>query len=767
MQSTTPRRAIGTAVALLLLCVVIVRRAAEPPDPVPASASAAAFSADRALVHVREIAQRPHPTGSGDNARVREYILKQLRAFGLDPQVQEATGVGTRYPEAGYVKNILARMPGRTPGGLSVVLMAHYDGVAGGPAAGDDAAGTAAILETVRALRASPPLAHDVMIVITDGEEAGLLGAAAFVREHPWAKDVGVTLNFEARGTTGRSYMFETGPGNLDVARMLRLAGDVSATSLSVTVYRSLPNDTDLSEMALLGKPALNFAFADGVERYHTANDDAVHLDPGSLQHHGSQMLTLARAFANGPLPRPATSDAVFFDLPFTGLIVYPESWALPSAVVGVLLVVLAFARLVRRGGPWVRDVLLGALGTVVATGVAAGLTLVTGNLIARIHDAMDWGGAPAFRGVYAASLALLAVAIALASWAIVRHWASVAGALLGALVVWALLAVLTSMKLPGVSFIFAWPLIAGAVAALAVPIPRAGTSARLTPNFAADTLAWGAALVGIAVIAPIVYAISAVLLGAVGPGGIAAGVFVSLLAWLLGPQLEAIGGRRWSASVAALLAAIVLLFVGFATVRSSPAHPTPSILAYALDADSADAWLANRGFEAQDRGSATRSAPTPPAWLARRLGQAPSASYTQAPRAPIMAPTATVIADSTVGGERRVAIRIVAAPNTETITMQAPGARVIRASIDGRPIDTSRYRGGATSWRLGYSAPQPAGITLAMTVPAGSAIPLELVARIPGLPSLGDVRVPPRSPAIVTAQTGDITLVHRIVTIN
>src|SRR6187401_21329 len=247
MFSTTPRRAVITTAGILVLCALLVRDASQPPAPIAATAPATEFSAERALAHVREIAQRPHPAGSADNARVRDYLIAQLRALGLEPQVQEATGVGTRYPDAGRIRNVLARLPGRSPGGPAVVLMAHYDGVAGGPAAGDDAAGSAAILETVRALRAGPPLAHDVIIAITDGEEAGLLGAAAFVREHPWARDVGVTLNFEARGTTGRSYMFETGPGNLDVARVLRNVRDLSATSLSVTVYRTLPNDTDLS----------------------------------------------------------------------------------------------------------------------------------------------------------------------------------------------------------------------------------------------------------------------------------------------------------------------------------------------------------------------------------------------------------------------------------------------------------------------------------------------------------------------------------------
>src|SRR5687767_3966658 len=297
------RRAVLTLAGLIILCVVVVRDAALPPDPVPASAPATAFSSERALRHVRAIAERPHPVGSVANARVREYLLSELRALGLDPQIQDATGIGTRYRAAGRVKNVLARLPGRTPGGLAVVLMSHYDGVGGGPAASDAGAGVAAVLETMRAINAGAPLEHDVIALITDGEEAGLLGAAAFAREHPWAKDVGVTLNFEARGTGGRSYMFETGSGNLDVARVLSSAPDVSATSLSVTVYRSLPNDTDLSEIAVLDRPALNFAFADGVARYHTAYDDVAHLDQGSLQHHGSQALALARAFGNGPLP--------------------------------------------------------------------------------------------------------------------------------------------------------------------------------------------------------------------------------------------------------------------------------------------------------------------------------------------------------------------------------------------------------------------------------------------------------------------------------
>jgi peptidase M28-like protein len=770
MHSATPRRAVGTAVGLLVLCALIVRRVDEPPDSVPASAPPTEFSAERAFAHVREIAQRPHPTGSADNARVRDYIMGRLRAFGLEPQVQEATGVGTRYPVAGQVRNILARVPGRTPGGLAVVLMAHYDGVAGGPAAGDDAAGAAAVLETVRALRAGPPLARDVMVLITDGEEAGLLGAAAFVREHPWARDVGVTLNFEARGTSGRSFMFETGAGNLDVARQLRHAGDVSATSLSVTVYRTLPNDTDLSEMAVLGKPALNFAFADGVERYHTAHDDVFYLDQGSLQHHGSQMLTLARAFGDGPLPRPVTGDAVFFDLPFVGLIVYPESWVLPIAIVGLLLVGAAVVQLARDRTRWIRDVTLGAAGTIVSTCAAAGVALGVGNLIVRTHDAMGWGGAPMFRGVYTAVLALITLTIALGGWALVRRWATLPGAHVGALVVWAILTLIISLELPGVSFLFAWPLIAGLLATRRMSPAPAETASRGRPAWTvgSDALLWIATAVAAAIMVSTVYALSSILLGAVGPGAIIAGALVSLLAWLLAPQMEALGGRRWAAAGAALVVALFVTAIGMATVRSSPAHPSPLIIAYALDADSTGAWLTVRGPSARAL-TAGRQLVTAPAWLGRLTGRGPSVAYMSASAIPTPPPTASVLSDSTSGSERNLVINVVAPAATETIDMRALGASVHRASIDGVPIDTSRYRrGGSNGWALQYSAPPATGIRLALTVPAGSRLSLDLLTRTPGVPPLETLHLPPlapRLPDVVTVQTGDITLVHRTVT--
>jgi hypothetical protein len=357
----------------------------------------------------------------------------------------------------------------------------------------------------------------------------------------------------------------------------------------------------------------------------------------------------------------------------------------------------------------------------------------------------------------------MLALATALACWRIVRLRASVAGAHAGALVVWAVIALLVTLRLPGVSFVFAWPLIAGAAALLAAPRVTRPSDTRLTPTMAADVGRWAATIVATAVIVPIVYAVSAVMLGAVGPGGIAVGVLIALLAWLLAPQLEALGGSRWTAAGAALAAAIVLIAFGMATIRSSPAHPAPSLVAYAVDADSTTAWLVARGPNANQLENPKGAGQAPPTWLTRVLGSSPRSSYVATTRLPMDGPLATVVADSTSAGERRLVLRIRTPAGTETFTMQATnGTRVLRASIDGRAIETGRYRRDVRPWRLDYSAPPDSGITLGLTVPAATSVSLDVLGRSPGVPAITGVTLPTRTADVVTAQTGDVTVVHR-----
>ena len=92
--------------------------------------------------------------------------------------------------------------------------MAHYDSVPMAPGAGDDGAGVVAILETARALKLEAPCKHPIMLILTDAEENGLIGAEAFFNQHPLAKEVGIVLNVEGSGSSGSSMVLRTSDSN-------------------------------------------------------------------------------------------------------------------------------------------------------------------------------------------------------------------------------------------------------------------------------------------------------------------------------------------------------------------------------------------------------------------------------------------------------------------------------------------------------------------------------------------------------------------------
>ena len=243
-----------------------------------------------------------------------------------------------------------------------------------------------------------------------------------------------------------------------------------------------------------------------------------------------------------------------------------------------------------------------------------------------------------------------------------------------------------------------------------------------------------------------------------------AAAVLTALLAWLLVPHLEALSAERpWRTTMAALVASLGLLAIGAATVRSSPEHPVPSSVVYAMDADSTDAWLVSRGLSPDARTGTGTARPTGiPAWLTEFRGVGDDPVFASAPRASIEPPTATVLTDSSSASGRELRLRVRAAPGTGSIAMRADGARVVRASVDGRPIDTSRYRSPVRQWRLTYAAPPDSGFTLALTLDAPRPFALELGAQTPGLPAVAGVQPPRRAPNVVSVHTGDATIVRR-----
>src|SRR5687768_208107 len=237
---------LGLVLFALALLAVLARL--EPPAPKGADAPAAEFSAARGIELLRSLAGdgSPHPAGSPANDRIRETIVAELRRLGYEPTVQEGVACSPG-GNCARLRNVVARQ-GAEGTGRAVLLMAHYDSVQAGPGVGDDLSGVATVLETARALKAGPPPERPVILLLTDGEEIGLLGAELFVNRHPWAAEVEAVVNLEARGTSGPSLMFETiGDDALPVGRYAGAAPRPITSSVYATIYEALPNDTDLT----------------------------------------------------------------------------------------------------------------------------------------------------------------------------------------------------------------------------------------------------------------------------------------------------------------------------------------------------------------------------------------------------------------------------------------------------------------------------------------------------------------------------------------
>jgi len=95
--------------------------------------------------------------------------------------------VQDRYGNSITVQNVLAQLPAAgaradEPRPPAILLVAHYDSVSRGPGAGDDTAAVGALLEAMRALRATPGLKSDVQLLITDIVMPGMRGTEAAQR---------------------------------------------------------------------------------------------------------------------------------------------------------------------------------------------------------------------------------------------------------------------------------------------------------------------------------------------------------------------------------------------------------------------------------------------------------------------------------------------------------------------------------------------------------------------------------------------------------
>lgn len=607
------------------------------------------FATDRALVHVENLSKEPHAVGFPGHTNARSYIISELKKMGLETTTQEGYTAGD-WANLSKATNILARIEG-SGNGKALLLLSHYDSSPHSSLGASDAAsGVATILEGIRAfLSENRTSKNDIIILISDAEELGLNGADLFVNKHPWAKEVGLALNFEARGSGGPSYMLiETNRGNGNLIKEFTEASPdyPVANSLAYSIYKMLPNDTDLTVFREDGDiDGFNFAFIDDHYDYHTALDSYQRLDRSTLAHQGSYLMPLLDYFGDADLENlKSTEDYIYFNLPFFRLISYPFAWIWPMFA----LALIVFLALVVVG---IRKQKLN-LGDIGKGFVPMMIPLILNGLFGYFAWNMITWWYPGFKDIlhgftYNGHLYILVyvfLSLAICFWAYHRfRKTSTANLMVAPIFLWLVVCALVGMYLPGASF-FIVPLF-GTLAALLVLINQE------KPN---PLLLAFLTLPAIFLYAPFIKMFP------VGLGlkmMLAATVFTTLLFFLALPFLGELKNKERFAYLT------LFLFAAFGisshiNSEFNEERPKPSSLLYVYNADEDEAFWATYdqtliGWNSQFLDSEKRTVDTGEYESVASKYNSGFSYIQEAPKKDIPTPWVDTVRDTIIGNER------------------------------------------------------------------------------------------------------------------
>jgi hypothetical protein len=735
-------------VALLGLVALLAIEMPAPPD-VPAQAAPEEFSATRALAAASPLLSHPRAIGTPEHAAAAATLRELLTSLGLEVDVQDSSACSesARRFACAHVHNIIGKLRGRS-GERALALVAHYDSVSHAPGAGDDGSGVATLLETARALRAGRELANDVLFIFTDAEEDGLLGAVAFVRDHPWHRAVRLVLNFDARGSRGVATMHSAPADNGVIVRALNAASTRPvSSSFILSLVRVLPNATDAMIFESQGDTTLGF------ENYHRNTDTLANLDARSVQHDGDYALGLTRYFASGDLGALRGPPLVYFDLFARALIAYSRATGIGLTAAGVLLYFLALMRGRRQGIVGLAGVGAGLLWSWLALVCAVASSAALGRLVARVVRTPELVAHP---GLAVAPHIALGAAVILGVYARAARRNAALSLALGAVATWLLAALATAVWSPGPSYLFHIPLFFAAlglfVATLRIsPHARAGWAAlgAVPGAYFLSVLVWET-LVSMGGSAPTIPATCADLL-------------VVLVVWTLGLRMA---NARFAASLA--LAACLLAGGGALWMRHDARLPYFDDLGYLVDADGHRAQWVSRDI--------APDAATRPLLGAQSTRGDDGLLYADAPLFAAPAPALAFVRDERRGTIRDVTLRVRSPRGARCVRVYETSGTSIRSTrVDGalphpifqfslekdRRLAHTFYGWPASPpWDVEMCAAGREGFVLEIEVDVGARPHFVVMDRSPGLPPEGPQLTRPAD--FLPAQDSDQTFVMK-----
>lgn len=752
--------------ALLVVVFLLSLEGIRPPSPRPRTIPANEFSAERARDVLFQLAGDgiPHPIGSPQNDVVRQRLVDQFTRLGYEPQVQTAFDCD-EYRACGTVKNVLARLEG-TERGAAVLLAAHYDSVPAGPGASDDGAGAAAVLEIARAMKSMPQPRHTVIFIIDDGEEAGLLGAHAFADWHPWAKEVRVAVNIEARGSSGSSLMFETGSANEWAVRLFAQNARHPATnSVLYTAYKNLPNDTDMTVFKAAGYQGLNFAYVGRVVHYHTPLDNFANASPASLQHHGDNALPSVVALANADIEKPPESEAVYFDIFGHWVARWPARRSPVAAILAFLLIAGQGFWLIHKKRLSINELGWGIGAWIIVIGVTAALAfIVVRGLRIAGKLPVNWIAHP-----LALETAMWLLALTVVFWhsVVFARRAGFWGLWVGTWGWMSALAIPMALVAPGTCYlplvsscvagvaglpftVHRWELEQGRVLPLVAPIPV------ILPMIALGTMGFGFALT---------------LYGALGVGYLpAVAILVAILFVPLLPICAdlryTLGFSRVAFLVLPTIATGLAIFAATVAPVYSAKAPERVNIEYWMDADAGRGeWvvLPDSGRVPEPIRLAAVFHRTPRGLFPWERG---AAFVADAPRLGVAAPTFTFLESSVAEAKRRYRMLLRSergAPEAMVLFPPDSGIESARMEDFAIPAESERVERYLKGWTLYDCDTMPAkGVELSFTLPVGKPVEVYVIDKTFRLPDEGEFLLKARTPTATRSQDGDATVVSR-----
>ena len=677
----------------------------------PAGDSGSGYSLTEANRTLDAIAREPRPVGSAGNAKAREWLKARFAALGLEVRTQAGVGVRQANFDArrkGSVsvspyENIIAVLPGRDRQGKAVALMAHVDSAPWANGASDDAAGVAAVVETARVLSAGPKPARDVLFLVTDAEELGLIGAQEFFDRDPLAARIGAVVNVEARGSKGRAFMFQTSPGNAALIDLwAKNAVSPSGNSLAGDVYRLLPNDTDLSVSLAKGITGINAAYLDGLYDYHMPTDNIDNLDPAAMRHLGDFALTTTRALAIADVLPEQGAEAAYFDVFGLYVVRYPSWGGWVLLIAGFALLILAQVQ--RIGVGW-RQAIGGTAGV-------AALMAVTG---AASHFIANWAYGPGIipmRERINEMDAALWIYVALAAGALLLAKPR-AAMWTGSVILMLICALAAQIWIPGAAWLFDW---GGLIGALFLFMAGNKGVQSLIVLYGSALLGglWGALLLAGVII-------TYVSVAPMTPAPVV--LLIPFVIALIGPVIISFGDSVWSRPVGGGFIALAGLGAIWLALSPSfsPRHPKPGDLFHYSDSRTGKSYWAT-GSTARELPEGSASVVTPKGFDGIKW---PAVS---APTTQITPPEIDI---SEAGGKVTVSLASATAPRLMNFLI-TPSRALANVRVNDRAVQLPVGKPTRVGWRAETTG---ARLLLEFDAGPGGNLAIDYLYAVPGAP--------------------------------